>query len=513
MDKKGIGCIVFAVVVVLLLFILLPGLAPMRWILQAFYRNPVGTSALVVGIFLLIFGWNWEYSESRSPVSLIVGLVLVVFSLFWFTLSEALTMNALYKETTYTSIEAPYAVTEFRNSSYMEAKENFKDQNPDARYDFYDLDYIRGNWISDFSPTAGITPLTQHTAGFFEYHPGEKDPVVIKRQEMPYAEGGYLWNSSNFYIYNKEPFSTFTEILYIDDPASEGEYMAVVSLIYRRGIFRVPYVGKVMLIHGNGDYEYLTPAQAEVDPRLENVQIQPEWLAQKRALAFGWKEGVFPGIFSKKGRLSIQRSEINRENSAPYHLQTTEGMMWYTPLAPMRKESLKGIAMEQSGKIGGNVYIWMLSGDQAWRGVDPLATTIKGVERGQSINWLRVSGEGGEVRSGDTDIIELLPCPRNENGSVVLYMCGYISTDPPKSTRFYTIIEVESQKVLKDLKTIEEVNQWLNGKDIPLQQNAQNGTTITSEETIICSDPQGLSDENLLKCIILYAEELENRKK
>ncbi len=510
MDKKGIGCIVFAGIAVLLLFLLLPGLGPMRWIIQAFYLNPVGTITIVIGIILLFVGWDYEYGEIRSDLMMVGGLLLIVFSIIWFSFSNAFMMHALYNETKYEIVEAPYAVTEFRNSSYMEAKENFKDQNPDARYDFYDLDYVRGNWLSDFSPNAGITPLTQHTAGFFEYHPGEKDPVVIKRQDMPYAEGGWLWNSANFFIYNKEPAAKFTEILYIEDPDSEGEYMGLVSLIYRKGLFRVPYVGKVMLIYGNGEYEFLSPREAEKDPRLEGIQIMPEWLAAKRALAYGWKEGAFAGVFTKRGRLSLQTSQINSENSPPYHLQTTEGMMWYTPVAPRGKESLKGILMESSGRINGPVSVWMLLGDEAWRGIDPLATTIKGVQRPQSINWLRVSGE---VRSGDTEIIELLPCPRNEDGTIVLYMCGYVSTDPPKTTRFYTIIQVETQDVLQDVKTIDEVNRWLRGEiEIPLYGN-QISDSIILDESIQCGNPQDLTNEQLLECIILYTKELQNREK
>jgi hypothetical protein len=503
MDKKQVGCSVAVVVFIALMFILLPGLGPMRWIIRLFYVNPVFSISLTVGVILLFVSVDFGYEEVRNGILLTIGILSIIFSIFWLIFSNAFMMYSLYNNTDYEKVDSPYSVVEFRNASYMEAKENFRDQIPDARYDFVDLDYVRGSWIADFSPRAGITPLTQKTAGFFEYEPGGQDPVIIKRQQMAYAEGGWLWNSADFFIYNKAPFAKFTEILYVADPESEGDYMAVTSLIYRKGITRVPYVGKIMIIYGNGDYEYLSTRQAERDPRLQDIQLTPEWLAQKRALAYGWRNGPFVGTFTKRDRVNVQRSDINSENSAPYHLNTSEGMMWYTPLAPRGKESLKGIAMELSGEIDGTVSIWMLPGDQAWRGVDALATTIKGAPRSQSINWLRVSGD---VRSGDTDIIELLPCPRLEDDNVVLYMCGYVSTDPPKSTRFYTIIRVSDQEILRDLHSVRDINMWLNGElEVPPLVTENN-------QEITCGNPQDLTEEEILQCIQMYAEELQNRK-
>jgi hypothetical protein len=334
---------------------------------------------------------------------------------------------------------------------------------------------------------------------------------------MPYAEGGWLWNSDVVWIYNKDPFSQFSEIIYVEDPDTGG-YLGVVSLIKRRGLVRVPYVAKVMLIHGNGRYEWLTPEQAEKDPRLENIQLTPEWLAKRKCLAYGWREGPFTATFTKKGRIDVQSSVINTENAAPYHLETDEGMMWYTPFAPRQKESLKGMCMEASGEIGGSVSLWQLPGDQAWKGVDALATQIKAAPRPRDINWLRVSSvEGGEARSGDTDIIELLPCPREEDGKVVLYACGYVAFDPPKTTRFYTTINIQTLEVLQDVYTADDINRWLQGEvALSPMQGVTTGLEPQREELDTldsdCANPNSLSEEQLVRCIRIFAEELERRK-
>ena len=140
--------------------------------------------------------------------------------------------------------------------------------------------------------------------------------------------------------------------------------------------------------------------------------------------------------------------------------------MWYTPFGPLNKDSLKGIMMEASSEIDGPVYVWELPGDQAYQGVDALATEIKAAPNHPAdVNWLRVSqGEESEVRSGDTDLIELLPAPRLEGERVVLYFTGFVAIDPPTRTRFYVIINAETREVLQDVYSVDEVNAWLRGE-------------------------------------------------
>lgn len=476
----------------------------MRWLIQWAFINPVFFFGLWISIIMFFVSFGAKTSLLRVGSGL-----LLAFSIVWLISSRSIMLSGLYKQTQYEHVPELVAITEMRDASYMEAQENFRDQNPEARFSFHDLDYVRGEWRADFSPDAGITPLWMKTSGFFVYRPGEADPVVIRRQKMPFAEGGWLFNSDKFYIYNKAVFTRYMEIIYVEDPDTGG-FMGVVSLIGRRGIARVPFLTRVMIIHSDGKYEMLSPAQAEEDERLEGVQLTPEWLAKQRTLAYGWREGFWAGVFTRKGRITVQTSMVNTENAAPYHLRTGEGMMWFTPFAPQGKESLKGVAMEASELTDGKIRIWQLSDDQAWKGVDALATEVKATERERDINWLRVSKvEGGEARSGDTDIVELLPCPRKTNDTTRLYACGYVAFDPPKTTRFFTIIDVQTLEVMNDVRTVEEVNRWLKG-EVELESTTSSSPPAEAADTE-CSNPTGLSEKQLIRCIKLFAEELENR--
>lgn len=503
------GCLVFLGVLALVLVVwalVLPGLWPMSWFLYSLYSNPIGWL-----IMLALFGLSVALvTRLKLAVKTAAGLLVLVMLpvwLLWVIISGPLMLKGLYERTDYQPVETLVPLTESRAVSYAEARENFKNQNPDTRFVPGDLDYVNGHWVAEFGPAGLLTSLIYPSQGFFQYDPAAVDKVQIVRQEMPFAENGLLWNSAGFFVRQHDPFVEFHEVLYVQD--GQGGYMAMISLLKRTGWARVPYVAEIGLVHSDGSAEWLTPAQAEADPRLEGVQIEPEWLAAKKTEAYGWRNGIWAGLLTRQGRIEVQRSSINRENSAPYHLVSTQGMLWYTPFGPLNKDSLKGLMMEPSNVIDGPVYVWELPGDQAYQGVDALATEIKAAPNHPAdVNWLRVSqGEESEVRSGDTDLIELLPAPRLEGERVVLYFTGFVAIDPPTRTRFYVIINAETRQVLQDVYSVDEVNAWLRGElALSVQRGGQDSAPTDSS-----LDLSGMSREELLDLLDAVVEELRKR--
>ena len=508
----GKGCVLILGVVALALLVwavFLPGLWPMGWFLYSVYSNPIGwlLPLALVGLWgALVTRLKLE----AKAFGMMVGVLLVPIWLLWAIISGPIMLRGLYERTVYQPVATLVPLTESRAVSYAEAGENFTNQNPDTRFAPGDLDYVNGHWVAEFGPNGYfdlLNKLIYPSQGFFLYDPAEVDKVQIVRQEMPFAEDGLLWNSAEFFVRQHDPFVEFHEVLYVQD--GQGAYMAMISLIKRAGWARVPYVAEIGLIHSDGSAEWLTPAQAEADPRLEGVQIEPEWLAAKKTEAYGWRNGIWVGMMTRQGRVSVQRSSINEENSAPYHLVSAQGMMWYTPFGPLGKDSLKGIMMEASNSIDGPVYVWELPGDQAYQGVDALATEIKAAPNHPAdVNWLRVSqGEESEVRSGDTDVIELLPAPRLEDGRVVLYFTGFVAIDPPTRTRFYVIINAETREVLQDVYSVNEVNAWLRGElALGVQRGGQDGTTVGTGVNL-----GEMSVEELWDLLAAVVEELRRR--
>jgi hypothetical protein len=503
------GCLLFLGLLALFLIVwalVLPGLWPMSWFLYSVYSNPIGW--LIVLVWLVVsVALVTRLRLAVKSIGVLFGLVLFPVWLLWAIISEPIMLKGLYERTDYQPVEALVPLTESRAVSYAEARENFKNQNPDTRFVPGDLDYVNEHWVAEFGPVGLLNSLIYPSQGFFLYDPAAVDKVQIVRQKMPFAENGLLWNSAGFFIRQHDPFVEFHEVLYVQD--GQGGYMAMISLLKRAGLARVPYVAEIALVHSDGTAEWLTPSQAEADPRLLGVQIVPEWLAYKKVEAYGWRNGISTGLFTRRGRVEVQRSDINEENSPPYHLASTQGMLWYTPFGPYNKDSLKGIMMEASGDIDGPIYLWELPGDQAYQGVDALATEIKAAPNHPAdVNWLRVSyGEESEVRSGDTDLIELLPAPRQEGERVVLYFTGFVAIDPPTRTRFYVIINAETREVLQDVYSVDEVNAWLRGeRQLPVQRGGQ--VTAPSDSGLNLSE---MTRDELLDLLDAIIAELRKR--
>lgn len=511
--KRTLGIIAALVVVVVL--IACRGLWIIHAPIYAVYANPVTwISGIVLLVCILWASVTDSYGSGRGWA--ILGcLVTGSVWLLWLLISNPLMMTGLYKETQYQRVEQLVPVSNIRPVPYAEAMTNFANQNPEPRYGPGDLDYVRGKWVASFDPSVFFGKFNMPTQGVLVYEPDATDKVRIVRQRFPFAETGLLWNAASNYIFTRRYLVEFHEVIYVEDKES-GQMFAVVSLIKRHGFGRVPYVSEIGILYPDGTTEFLSPKQAEKDPRLTGIQIEPEWLAALKVEAYGWSAGVWQGGLYKTGRVDIQRSEINEENSAPYHLETAQGGMWFTPFGPRGKQSMRGIAMEPSGKIGGPVLIWELGKDQAYQGLDAMASVIKAAPGHPAINWIKVSKtDKGTVKSGDTDIIEMIPIPRVEGGQTELYFMGYVAIDPPVKTRFYVIVNPRNQEVLEDVYSAKEVEDWLAGrKNLKVQGvSASSTATVVSPAGASAVDLTKASDAELVEMLKRIADELQRRQK
>ncbi len=462
--KKG-GWIALVIVLLVLFFFLFGYTESFSGLIYNIANHMVSflLILLIIGSFVYACVQSSDTGENRHfwwPVLFIFAWVFVL------VIQGPVTRYGLYLHTEYLPNDTLVAQDETRDVPYTVAATNFVGTNPDAMSQPGDLDYVQKKWIASIDPKGFWNRLAKDSKGFFVYDPDSSDKVVRIIQTMPFAENGWWWNSSAWFVKSKAYFSEFHEVLYVQDPES-GETIAVISLIKRQGFSRYPYVDSVMIVHSNGRVEHLTVEQAEADPRLTDIALKPEWLANEEVRAYGYRYGVLNAVFTRQGRIQVQTSSVNDENSAPFHLATQNGNMWVTPYSPLKATSLLGIASTSSHDVNGPVYIWQLPEGQAYLGADRLASLVEGAPSHRNINWFRSSStdDGAKITCGNMTVLEMIPVVRAEPDGNHLYFLGYTSTAPNSViVSFYTIVDPKTQTVYKDIMSDGEVEAWLRGE-------------------------------------------------
>jgi hypothetical protein len=485
---------------------------PFRGYLYWWNVNPVSLIALNMiwfggGIALFRMGaaesgyGNFNIFDRICAIVGVVGFVWFMVNLITYTPKV---MIALRNENFYKQVEAPITITDLRVSSYAEAQTNFRTQNPDARFQIGTLTYVRDRWVAEYGPKGLFNLYRFPTQGLYEYDPmASRNPTYVQNP-MPFAERGLLGNGLRAQIGQRDPFAYYDKVLYAQDPDFPGQYMAVVSLTKCRGVLTpVPYVSNVVLIHQDGRQEWLTATEASADQRLDGLQLIPEWLEYNRISAYGYTHGVWDALFTHTDQVQVQTSSTNEENGAPFHLRGEDGMYWVTPMSPYNTPSFVGLAWQKSGDINGPIYIWRVPQKQAYPGVDALSATIKNSEGHPSdVKWL-INNNG--TLSGETEILEMLPVGHNGQ----LYFVGYAAMGSnPQQTRMFVTIRPTDSVVLKDLFTITEVNNWLQGSyDLPPLTTAVSNQAESTGQL----DLSDYSTSELWKLLNQVINEIQNR--
>jgi hypothetical protein len=509
--KKGL----IITLVILVLFFLFFGRTPFALDLVYSFFNHVlswilgiGFSiSLIVGVVKLA-----NFSDGAGKA----WLATLAFAILWtpvLIFQRPLMRYALYQNTEYKQTETLVAQNETRDVPYTVAATNFIASNPDSMTKPGDLDYVNGEWISSIDPKGFWNTLKENSNGYFVYQPENPKKVGFVRESMPFAENGWGRNSSSWFVKSlgfKEYFSEFHEVLYVQDENAD-EMLGVISLIKRKGFTRWPYVSEVLVIHSDGRVEKLSPTQAENDDRLAGIALEPEWLTNEKTLAYGYRYGVNNALFRRQGRIQVQVSSVNDENSAPFHLETVEGNMWFTPFSPRNGTTLIGIAMEYSHDINGPVYIWNTPNGEGYKGADYLASLIEGSPNHEEISWYRTGGDGAS--SGNKTVLEVVPVVRSEADGNHLYFLGYTSPAPKSvEVSFYTVVDPISGTVYEDLFKDSDLESWLRG-EFELQPQIASSTTNTCTATPVGLDLPSMSSQELIAEMQLILEELSKRNK
>lgn len=473
-------------------------------------------TAILFAVLLIV---SLSMLSNMDDGALMLLLFAVLSGLIWVSVlvfQGPVMLHNLYLNSEYVQGDLVPQVA-IRDVPYTVASTNFTGTNPEAMTQPGDLDYVQGVWIASIDPKGFWNQLSKTGQGFFVYDPEGSDPVVRITQKMPFAENGLWMNSAKVFVRSEKFFAEFHEVLYIND-SETGEMTAVISLIKRQGFSRWPYVANIMLVSEKGQTEILTVSQAEAHPMLSNIALKPEWLASLEVKAYGYRNGAINTVFSREGRIQVQKSAVNDENSAPFHLETIQGNMWVTPFSPLRSDGMIGIATTSSHDINGPVTVWELPKGQAYLGADKLASLIEGAPAHRTVNWFRSSsnGDDGTVTCGNMTILEMVPVVRLESGIPHLYYLGYVSTAPNSVVvLYYSIVDPKTQIVYNDLTTDDQVESWLRGEFELQPQTMENSSNVVvpAGECVLSDEISDKSSGDLFSLIDQVLQELENRSK
>lgn len=484
-------------------FIFLRGMWPFHAILWEVYVDPITwilLAGMAVGWVLVIreeFKDDWRREKNR--LWLVLALLLTIMLVGWKCLSGMVTTEGLYRATFYHYIdegELP-VVEEPRPVALAEAYRNFYNHDNDPRRTPHDLDFVHGEWISDFSPEGGFNPICINTSGFFVYNPKYPGRVRVIHEEFPWAESGWLWNGLAFKLHQVDPFMEYHEVLYVGDPET-GKVVAVVGIIKRAGWRRYPYLAGVWLLYQDGSIERLSVREAVGHHLLCGVQIMPEWLQRKQAEALTLRAGIWGNVVLHN-KIVVEDPVLNRENRPPYLLKTERGMMWFTPFTPAGAGSITGLVIQDAHNPGANLVYERGKDELAWVGVDSMAGHVYSAYEGA---WERTTViEGKELRTGVYTVQELVPAFRREGERVIPYFMGYVTPYDPVDTVFYVIVRPDTLEVGQKFYTIEEVQAFLRG-EIPF---------IPVER--VGSAEEGAREQQLLEGLERIEEELDHLRK
>ncbi|QQG41256.1 MAG: hypothetical protein HYV90_03725 [Candidatus Woesebacteria bacterium] len=429
----------------------------------------------------------------------VIGIVWGVWNMVTY---DARVMIALRSETHYVESEMPLNITEIRPSAFAEAQANFNTQNPDARFKIGQISYVHDQWITEYGPSGFWNSLDYPTQGFFWYDPRiNPNPQYVPNQ-MVFAENGIAGNSLHVLIAKRDPFAYYEKVLYTPDSDADGRYMAVISLVKRRGFDAVPYISNVVVIHSGGRQEWLTVNEALEDPRFVGLQIIPEWFEKMLVNAYGYSHGLSDAIFHRTGLVEVQESSTDAENTPPFHMRAGDTMYWVTPVSPLNTPSMTALAWQRSNDINGPVYIWHVPEGKAYPGVDALVATIKTTSgHPNDIVWL-INNNG--TLSGEIEVLEMLPVAHNGK----LYFVGYAALgSKPLHTRMFVTIRAEDSVVMQDLDSVQAVNAWLQGPG-ELSQIAPNQLPVENTDSL---DLSKYSTDELWKLLNQIINEIQKR--
>ena len=172
-------------------------------------------------------------------------------------------------------------------------------------------------------PDGGILYFLKKLSGFVTVDVDTLERKVdIENAEFKYADGIGIFDNIYFQLPLKKYFVSYSkEPIFIKN--DEKEWVTIVPYISYRGIiFRVPYWAGVMVVHGDGKIDDLSPEEASNISYLKGNRIHPKEIVEFYSHSYAYLGGLINKWFLHENQTEIV-SLPGDENI--FHVATTEG--------------------------------------------------------------------------------------------------------------------------------------------------------------------------------------------
>ena len=321
-----------------------------HWFFMWVYRNPAVWEALIlIGLIFGIISWlrkgNIKDTLFKGTgILLLIGFIVVVILLAvfqkWYSQSY-LAQNLQVKEITKLSEIDPNFV---RITPLKVAERYAMDALQYPRYTLNKPDIAmvedKPFWVFALIPDGLINAFKIKDKGalYVDMTTSEKNARVIEK-DLEIGPGMLITDSIYWNIFKRKYWIDLEDLYLI--PHADDLYIAVPYITYEfrfrfPTFFPVPRWGGTILVHSNGEMEFLNPSQAREHPVLAEQKIFPEKLTRYYINSFRYLHGIVNRLFYHQEQLEIA-DVPEQANPQPFLVKTKEGLKWFVACEPFGK--------------------------------------------------------------------------------------------------------------------------------------------------------------------------------
>ena len=192
-------------------------------------------------------------------------------------------------------------------------------------------------WSFPLVPDGGILTYILENKGivYVDATTQERTSNIVF-QDMQVGEGMQIFDNLYWNLYNEKYFIDLDDPYYTVTP--EGDIVTAISVIsytFHQNfglVYTVPRYGGVLLVHTDGEIEFLEPEAALESEVLENNRLYPENLARYYVETFKFDKGVINRFFIHEDQIEIR--DVSFTNRQPFLMDTKEGLKWFISAEP-----------------------------------------------------------------------------------------------------------------------------------------------------------------------------------